>query len=329
MHKLLPVAAFCLPLHTLAESVAESAAESGAEPAMRVVAGPMNYTEGPAVGPEGGVWFTEAGPAHAVHRHDPATGETTLVLDRTASGGANGLLWLDDEGLLICRDRLDQAVGFMEDPLGDAVNIELVNQTPGGHAFNGPNDIAAHEPSRTLFFTDPRYSQRPNESGIEGVYALRFDEAIEGDDRSLEKKLAEHTRVSLATDALDKPNGIAAMEDRLLIADNGAKTIEQFNIAEDGMLFDQSRFADLTGFESGPDGMAIDEAGNVFVTIWGDGVQVLDPDGAFLGFIATGDSTSNVTFADDGGLWVTARNSLMKVSPDAVERALAGERVEE
>ena len=302
------------------------------EPAMELVAGPMNYTEGPAVGPDGGVWFTEGEPAHAVHRYEIDLREAQVVLDRTQSGGANGLLWLDGEGLLICRDRLDQTVGFMADPLGDSGNIALATETPAGQRFNGPNDIAAHEGSRTLYFTDPKYSNRPNDSGIEGVYAIRINPEIKEDPRALGEKLPEYTAVALAADDLVRPNGIAVSGDTLYVADNVALNVTAFDIdPETGDTSNPRVFADLReGFGGrGPDGMCVLPGGELAVTLWGRGVQILDADGERLGFIATGDFTSNVTPADDGGLWVTARNGLMKVSADAVRRALAGERVAE
>ena len=263
---------------------------------------PMGYTEGPAVGPDGAVYFSEAGPAHAVHRHSPE-GATEVVLDASASGGANGLLWIGDR-LWIAEDRLDRAVGVWSP--GQAAP-RTVADTFEGQRFNGPNDLAFHQPSNTLFFTDPKYGEKPFEMEVEGVYAIRLDAAGE---------LASLTRV---TDRLERPNGIAVSGDTLYVADNRAKQLLRGSISESGEVGALTLFADLTDqARFGPDGMAVLPDGRLLVVLYGQGVLVLDPEGAELGFIETGPKSSNVAAAPDGGVWVTARNGLLYLPAEAI-----------
>ena len=268
-----------------------------------MVAGPMGYTEGPAVAPDGSVYFTEAGPAHAVHRYDPQTGETAVFLDKTMSGGANGLMFVDDT-LIIAEDRLDRTVSVlhaegMDRPVDMATAFD--NQP-----FNGPNDLEFHQASQTLFFTDPKYGDKEFVLPSEGVYSVKD-----------EGNYPEPPKAKLVTDQLERPNGIAVHGDTLYVADNKAKTVVSAPIDAEGNVGEFEVFAELDA-KHGPDGMTVAEDGRVFVTLWGEGVVVFSPDGEQIGFIPTGEQTSNVTMADDGGLWVTARNGLLKVAPGAV-----------
>ena len=285
-----------------AAAVTAPAPGAAADPAGTIVAGPVGYTEGPAVGPDGSVWFTEAGPAHTIHRHDPASGQTTAAFDADASGGANGLLW-DGDTLYIAEDRLAQVVSRRTGP--GLTERTVLAADYHGEPFNGPNDLARHDASDTLFFTDPKYSKRPNRIGFEGVYAIR-DGAV-----------------SLVTDQMQRPNGIAVRGDTLLVADNMAKTIEAFELGSDGTAGPMRRFADLSMHDGGgPDGMVIDPQGRVLVTMWGSGVHAYSGEGEHLGFVPTGDQTSNITLAADGGWWVTAQNSLLKVPASVIDAAI-------
>ena len=269
---------------------------------IQMVAGPMGYTEGPAVAPDGSVYFTEAGPAHAVHRYDPETGETAVFLDKTESGGANGLIFVEDT-LVIAEDRLDRVVSVlqaeeMDRPLDMVIAFD-------SQPFNGPNDLAIHTPSETLFFTDPKYGDKDFVLPFEAVFSVK------------DENYPDPPAVKLVTDQLERPNGIAVHGDTLYVADNKAKTVVSAPIDAEGNVGEFEVFAELDA-KHGPDGMTVAEDGRVFVTLWGEGVAVFSPDGEQIGFIATGEQTSNVTMAEDGGLWVTARNGLLKVAPGAV-----------
>lgn len=62
-----------------------------------------------------------------------------------------------------------------------------------------------------------------------------------------------------------------------------------------------------------PDGLKLDEHGNVFAAAPG-GLAVISPDGALLGTIYTGGVfVSNVAIGGDGHLYMTASESIMRV----------------
>jgi gluconolactonase len=80
------------------------------------------------------------------------------------------------------------------------------------------------------------------------------------------------------------PNGIVLSPDeKHLYVTNGA-TLAGFDIAADGSLANQREFAKWEG--GGGDGSTFDSAGRIYVTS-GAGVQVVGPDGKYLGLIPT------------------------------------------
>ena len=62
-----------------------------------------------------------------------------------------------------------------------------------------------------------------------------------------------------------------------------------------------------------PDGLKVDEKGNLWATGPG-GVHIYAPDGKRLGRLDTGEATANVTWGDDGStLYITADMYLCRV----------------
>ena len=62
----------------------------------------------------------------------------------------------------------------------------------------------------------------------------------------------------------------------------------------------------LPGKKGLPDGMKVDEAGNLFASGPG-GILVFAPDGTHLGTFATGQATANCAWGEDGSvLYITA-----------------------
>jgi gluconolactonase len=90
-----------------------------------------------------------------------------------------------------------------------------------------------------------------------------------------------------------------------------APNIDAFDVAPDGTLSNQRRFADVDG-----DGMAVDEKGRLYVGLEsGTGVQVLAPDGKKLGFIAGPDKFGSVAFGgpDRRSLFILSRGKIYRI----------------
>lgn len=87
-----------------------------------------------------------------------------------------------------------------------------------------------------------------------------------------------------------------------------------YDVQPDGTLRNRRNFARLQdGAAAEADGMAIDNDGRLYVSVWG-GVEVLDPQGRRLGLIP-GSGPGNLAFAgpDKRTLYITGGTSLSRV----------------
>jgi gluconolactonase len=105
-------------------------------------------------------------------------------------------------------------------------------------------------------------------------------------------------------------NGIVlSTDEKTLYVTNGTKMVA-FDVAPDGSLTKQRDFGKLEGGGFGGDGSTIDEAGRIYVTT-GQGVQVLAPDGKYLGLIPTPRPVISSAFSghNKGTLYILARGA--------------------
>lgn len=247
---------------------------------------------------EGPHWFAEDGvlrftdiPADTIYELEPPDQITEW---RTPSNNANGLA-ADPQGRLLAAEHGGRQISITRN--GEAQT--LVAQYEGGQ-FNSPNDLVMHS-GGWLYFTDPPYglANRTREIDFNGLF--RF---VPGDE----------TLVAEWEGDLDsRPNGVVVSPDdeTLYMADTAASKVYAFDIAADGALSGRRDFVEA----SGPDGMAIDADGNLYVTS-ADGVEVFAPDGAKWGTIGVPRRPSNCAFGgpESKVLFITAREGLYRVS---------------
>jgi gluconolactonase len=111
---------------------------------------------------------------------------------------------------------------------------------------------------------------------------------------------------------LVRPNGIALSPDgkTLYVVDNGASLLYRYPVTAPGKLGKGERIA----YTMGPDGMSLDEKGRLYVT-GGEGTLVLEPDGKWIGVIASAEQPANCTFGgkDYRTLFITARTGLYAI----------------
>jgi gluconolactonase len=135
-------------------------------------------------------------------------------------------------------------------------------------------------------------------------------------------RIAKNGAVSLLIDDLTRPNGLAFSPDErtLYIAQSDPEKayIMSYPAIENGILSDGKILFDATpmvkeGLKGLPDGLKVDENGNLFATGPG-GVLVISPKGKLLGRIDTGQPTANCAWGDDGStLYITANNLLCRI----------------
>lgn len=154
-----------------------------------------------------------------------------------------------------------------------------------GQPLRVPNDLTI-DPKGGFYFTDPGGSNAQNPIGT--VHYV--------DPRGKTHKIAE---------GLAFPNGIVLRPDgkTLLVAESERNRVLAYAVVAPGKLGERTVFATLPAkqgeqIENAPDGMALDEEGNLFIAHYGmRTVQVLDPAGKLLRSYAGGNlTTSNVAF---------------------------------
>jgi gluconolactonase len=291
-------------------------------------------TEGPAVAPDGSIYFTDI-PAGKdpglIVRFDPRTKETSVFTDD--SHKANGLMF-DAGGDLIacegadgggrCVSRWDVKTG-MREVLADRYTDKR---------FNAPNDLCI-DLHGWIYFTDPRYlGDEPRELEHRAVY-----------------RIDRYNRVAEVTHDIEKPNGIVISADQktLYVADtnNGTDRIDPnapppekgtmkiygFPLDENGLVSGERWTVYDFGRESGCDGMTLDVKGNLYLTSRSanrPGVLIIDPEGHELGFIATAEPQpdakephglpSNCDFGigeESSMLYITVDTSLYRIRLNA------------
>ncbi|MFO0876620.1 MAG: SMP-30/gluconolactonase/LRE family protein [Gemmataceae bacterium] len=257
------------------------------------------FTEGPAVGPDGGIYFSDIG--NAIMKFDPASKKTTVF--RRPSGRSNGLDF-DAEGRLVACEGANTGGNRRITRTTRDGTVEVVADRWDGKRFNSPNDLIIDREGR-IYFTDPRYvGDEPREIDTESVFRIDRDGKV--------------TR--LITD-VKKPNGIALSPDMkmLYLADSGPTTRQllAYPLRSDGTVGPKKVLHDF-GKDRGVDGMCLDEAGRIYATAGQGktgGVTIFSPEGKKLGFIPTPEAPSNCIFGgkERSTLYITAGKSLYRI----------------
>lgn len=231
----------------------------------RLISG-YDSPEGPAFARDGSLFFVNWLSSSIVR----------LAPDGTASewfntGGIPAGLAFDQDGNLYVADEGDDIHGILRiNPAGES---RLVVDSHAGRRLNGANDLV-FDRDGVLYFSDPWGSSLANPIG--GFYCLFPDGRLEQLD-----------------DGLAFPNGVAVDERWVYLAETWHNRVLRYPRGGGP----REVWAQLTG-PGGPDGMAFDEAGNLYVAHFGAGrVDVIAPDGRVVDAIAVpGSKPTNVAF---------------------------------
>jgi gluconolactonase len=270
---------------------------------------------------EGPVWDRKAGallfsdiPNNVIQKWKEGDGVTEFLRPSGYSGsapftgrepGSNGLTF-DKQGRLVMCQHGDRRIARLDAP----GRITMLVDRYDGKRLNSPNDLV-YKSNGDLYFTDPAYGlpktfdDPQRELPFTGVY-----------------RLAANGTVTLLTRELKAPNGIAFSPDEktLYVAQSWPEdpVIMAYPVKDDGtigggrVLINESQ-EQKTGKPGLPDGMKVDQQGNLWATGPG-GVWILTSDGTPLGRIETGVATANLAWGDDGSmLYITANKALLRV----------------
>ena len=223
--------------------------------------------------------------------------------------GSNGLALNNNGELVICQHG-NRQVSVMKAGLDKPEpSYKALASSYEGKRFNSPNDLI-FDKAGNLYFTDPPYGlpQQMEDPGKEINYQGVFRVTPEG-------------QISLLTDELSRPNGLALSPDEktLYVANSDPEKAiwMSYSLNEAGEVADKKVFFDATEWvpkASGlPDGLKIDNQGNVFATGPG-GVWIFSPEGTHLGTIKTGEATANCAFNEDkSALFMTADGYILRL----------------
>jgi len=246
---------------------------------IKPVAGGFSFPEGPAWHARKGILYVSNCYGNWLASYSNARVDT-FVLRPTypfAFQATNGLVAARDGYLYACDFKAGAIVRF--DEKGRCyVYADKFNKT----RFNRPNDLAFDQEGN-LYFTDPKSYDPENRDGT--IYFVS----------------RQTGKVAKKADNLAYPNGIALSADGnyLYVCESAMQRILRFPIQSDYSLTEYTVFAVLPGGD--PDGIAFDEAGNLYVAHFGSGtVFILDHAGEIVSQIKLpGMKPTNVEFADN------------------------------
>ena len=221
-------------------------------------------------------------------------------------GGSNGLAFAPDGRLVLCQHG-DRRLAVYDETTH---SLSTLADRCGDRLFYSPNDLVFGG-SGALFFTDPPWG-----------YA---EENRKGKDLNYVYRLGTDGSVVALIDSISYPNGIGLSPDQRTLYVGSTRPIAALwgfpldadgNVSGEGVqLFDaDARKTSKRGGRSGCDGMAIDQAGNIWTT-GPSGVWVLRPDGHLLGHIELPSSVANCAFGGPDGttLYMTADDTLARL----------------
>lgn len=228
--------------------------------------------------------------------------------DRLKEPGSNGLT-LDNTGNLVLCQHGNRQIARMDATLQqpEAKFIILANQYQGKR-LNSPNDVI-YSQTGELFFTDPPYGL-PTQSDDDPDKELPFNGVYKVDTQS---------EITLLSDQISKPNGIALFPDgkTLLIGNSDPNAANWYTLDLSDSTAPPQLFYSATqereGVKGLPDGLKIDQKGNVYASGPG-GIWIFDSTGKVLGKIKLDDAASNVALsADEKTLYITNSGKVLRV----------------
>ncbi len=281
---------------------------------IEVLADGFQWSEGPAWIKNGGYLIFSDVKTNTIFKWKEGEGITSFLKPSGYTGrgtyskepGSNGLT-ISLDGQIIACEHGDRRVSIMPTEGGGKKTLADSHQ---GKRFNSPNDVV-QKSNGDVYFTDPPYGlakqekDPTRETGIFGVY-----------------RIAKNGATTLLINDLTRPNGLAFSPDESILyvaqSDPDRAYIMAYPVLKNGILGKGKIFFDATpmskqGMKGLPDGLKIDDKGNLFTT-GPSGVLVISPNGKLLGRIETGQPTANCGWGDDGStLYITANMYLCRI----------------
>jgi gluconolactonase len=276
------------------------------------VAEGFHWSEGP-VWKDGALFFSDV-PENKSYRWQPGEKKAHIFLQPSGGmeatpdfkePGSNGMTVDAHNHLIICQQGTRRVIRLEE----DGKQTPLATGFEGKH-FNSPNDVIV-APNGDIYFTDPPYGLVGlNDSPLK---ELKFNGVF---------RATPSGEVSLLIKDLTFPNGLAFSPDQKTlyvgVSDPKDAKVYAYDVQPDGTVANRRLFFDATPLVNEqrvglPDGMKVDEHGNVWVSAAG-GVLVISPAGKHLGSVITSQQTGNCNWGGDGStLYICANMFVCRV----------------
>jgi sugar lactone lactonase YvrE len=238
------------------------------------------------------LFFTKRTSTFQILRYE-SPGNVTVW--QNPSSETNGMIISLDGRLLVCDENPRRISSYRIDPCGPA-DLQVLADTSDGFTQK-PNDLCQLT-NGNIYFTTPDWGG--SLPSAQGVWLLKPNGTV--------------TQVS---NTLNQPNGIITSldETKLYVSEGSSTAANQrwtvFNINSDGSLGSPTLFFKPTNPPNTtniPDGMTIDELGNLYFCGLG-GVWIVSPAGQQLGFISVA-NPFNIAFGGNDGrtLYITTGN---------------------
>ena len=273
------------------------------------VAGGFKWPEGPVWVHSGFLLFSEIPSVHIDKwtpdgKVVPYLGPAEFTAKDAATAGTPGTngLTLDKLGRLTVCDQGNRRITRLEKD----GHFTVLADRYQGKRFNSPNDLV-YRSDGSLYFTDPPYGldkldkDPKKELPFSGVFRIAGG------------------KVTLLVKNLTNPNGIAfSPGEHYLYVDNSEpqRLYMRYEVKPDETLGPGKVFYDLasTPGENAPDGMKVDQKGNVYATGPG-GIWIFSPEGKHLGTVKIPEIASNCAWGDPEGktLYITASTGLYRI----------------
>ncbi len=200
------------------------------------------------------------------------------------TGAPNGHKILADGTHLVC-DASQHAVLHLS---ADGKLLPPASKECDGKPLRGPNDLSLDTPHGGFYFSDPGDSSKENPIGT-----VHYVDA--------------KGKTHLIDSGLAFPNGVVLTPDgkKLYVGESQHNRVWVYEVVGPGKVNPKKLFADLPKkdeasgqIDNQPDGMCLDQAGNLYVAHYGmRQVQVLNPEGKLIARYSGGNlTTSNVAF---------------------------------
>lgn len=271
---------------------------------VEVIKSGFTGTEGPIGMPDGSLIFTET-QANRITRIDKDN-NTATFLENT--NGSNGLAF-DSKGRLIAvQTTPGKALIGVIYPKGQEATL---SDNFDGKPYGRPNDLVVDKKGG-VYFSEPG----PNATPGQPPPAPPLSPAV--------YYVPAGGKSMRIAEGIGRPNGIQLSPDEktLYVNDTAGEYVLAFDIKPDGMVGNRRNFAKYPtvnktpagAFNSGADGLAIDNDGRVYVVSLG-GVHVFSPKGDLLGTIPLSLQGQNIAFAgaDKKTLYIVGRGAAFKV----------------